>query len=220
MMTLREEILAALRKHYGPGPHPDGTPQSIHAGGAKRKPAPDVPEGDIRPRGAISYYHGHTGDILESVAKRGLLSKYDLDPKGVEEEYAQMRGAWKESIPELRKRDKSVFLGSLPFALNWAANEEWKTANFAKALVFRVEVPAAQRDAVDWDPRYEEGAWMMQGRVPPEWITGVALVTKEMRAKWGTVKPKHLNFISLKQALQLRKGTNNQLYVAVLIKGK
>jgi hypothetical protein len=35
---LAGEFLAAL--HYGPGPHPDGSPQSVHGGGAVKPPAP------------------------------------------------------------------------------------------------------------------------------------------------------------------------------------
>jgi GNAT superfamily N-acetyltransferase len=34
---LVNEFSAAL--HYGPGPHPDGTPQSVHGGGAPKRPA-------------------------------------------------------------------------------------------------------------------------------------------------------------------------------------
>jgi hypothetical protein len=30
---LRTKVEKSLLKHYGPGPHPDGTPQSVHAGG-------------------------------------------------------------------------------------------------------------------------------------------------------------------------------------------
>jgi len=38
---LVNEFGAAL--HMGPGPHPDGTPQSVHAGGAPKRPAAPRP---------------------------------------------------------------------------------------------------------------------------------------------------------------------------------
>lgn len=37
------ELTAALRLHYGPGPHPDGSPQAVHAGGQPKAPVADAP---------------------------------------------------------------------------------------------------------------------------------------------------------------------------------
>jgi hypothetical protein len=44
-IDLIAEFTAAL--HYGPGPHPDGSPQSVHAGGAVKPPPPRATAGQM-----------------------------------------------------------------------------------------------------------------------------------------------------------------------------
>lgn len=52
------EFTAALRLHYGPGPHPGGAPQSVHAGGQPKAPV----AGARRPRTAgTTLYDSETG---------------------------------------------------------------------------------------------------------------------------------------------------------------
>ena len=63
--TLAGEFTAAL--HYGPGPHPDGSPQSVHAGGARR--AADNRPFDERPVDWRAYAAGPDAKLPKSYQK-------------------------------------------------------------------------------------------------------------------------------------------------------
>jgi len=45
--TQAGEFTAAML-HYGPGPHPDGTPQSVHGGGAAKKNGAQAKAGSVK----------------------------------------------------------------------------------------------------------------------------------------------------------------------------
>jgi hypothetical protein len=59
-----EFTAAQIRLHYGPGPHADGTPQSVHGGGAGPAPAPTRRPQPLK-RGQIVHARGKDWEVLE-----------------------------------------------------------------------------------------------------------------------------------------------------------
>jgi hypothetical protein len=80
---LAGEFLAAL--HYGPGPHPDGSPQSVHGGGAK----PARPRGPLAFAGQMAFDFEHRDRQNPEPHEMGV--PYHPDPKRVAEAESKAR---------------------------------------------------------------------------------------------------------------------------------
>lgn len=80
--TLAGEFTAAL--HYGPGPHPDGSQQSVHAGGATpaTKPAPKFAEPEQDAAGRYFDERPVDWDAYEASAEARLPKSYQTATDG------------------------------------------------------------------------------------------------------------------------------------------
>lgn len=115
-----------LRLHYGPGPHADGTPQSVHGGGGKKSPSRADP--DSRPGGPVftpewkrkaaivaagpatrqKVAEDFNASRREFEAKRYVAMAGDLTQRTLEKRKKDIATLAKKSLPELRAIQATV----------------------------------------------------------------------------------------------------------------
>lgn len=82
------ELAAAIALHYGPGPHPDGSPQGVHAGGQMAfdfdAPAPAAPAASSHPTVQTADYRDRPFD---HPGIQRLLKELTDDPRTAQEKY-------------------------------------------------------------------------------------------------------------------------------------
>lgn len=153
--------IRSILRHYGPGPHPSGTPQEIHAGGAKPQSKWEMEENLA---GVTPVYHGTIQNHIRSIGRNGIIP----------------------TTRTIYGRPRSVyFFPDRNQALIWAKrvadiySRDFKNETFLPAIV-AIAIPDTADESVIFDAEMaKDFEWATRpyrietDKLPPQWILGL-----------------------------------------------